>query len=189
MSDTDPTKYLHLMRRFALLEDELHRTRTDMEDPQSLDRADGEGVVLRPDGVSDFDALHDRRRHREVQLLAFDLLELDGEDLRADALEGRKAGLAKLSCAARRQAFSSSNTLRRRGVWCLRTRVRLAWRASYLSAATRPIGTVAAAVGSKLRTRGARRRGGCGRIGFDRGVRCAPTADICARSDDCDLRA
>jgi bifunctional non-homologous end joining protein LigD len=57
---------------------------------------DGEGMILRPDGVSDFDALHDRRRDREVQLLAFDLVELDGEDLRADAPERRKAGLAKL---------------------------------------------------------------------------------------------
>jgi bifunctional non-homologous end joining protein LigD len=57
---------------------------------------DGEGVILRPDGVSDFDALHDRRRDGEVQLLAFDLLELDGEDLRPDPLERRKAGLPKL---------------------------------------------------------------------------------------------
>jgi ATP-dependent DNA ligase len=46
--------------------------------------------------MSDFDALHDRRRDREVQLLAFDPLELDGEDLRADARERRKDGLAKL---------------------------------------------------------------------------------------------
>jgi bifunctional non-homologous end joining protein LigD len=53
-------------------------------------------VILRTDGVSDFDALHDRRRDREVQLLAFDLLELDGEDLRTDPLERRKAGLARL---------------------------------------------------------------------------------------------
>jgi ATP-dependent DNA ligase len=27
---------------------------------------DGQGVILRPSGVGDFDALHDRRRHREV---------------------------------------------------------------------------------------------------------------------------
>src|ERR1051325_10085411 len=48
---------------------------------------DGEGVVLRPDGVSDFDALHGRRRDPEVQLLAFDLLELDGTDRRPEPLE------------------------------------------------------------------------------------------------------
>lgn len=52
---------------------------------------DGAGAILRPDGVSDFDALHDGRRDREVQLLAFDLLELDGEDLRPDPLERGRA--------------------------------------------------------------------------------------------------
>jgi ATP-dependent DNA ligase len=56
---------------------------------------DGEGVI-RPDGVSDFDALHGRRRDPEVQLLAFDLLELDGTDRRPEPLESRKAALAKL---------------------------------------------------------------------------------------------
>jgi bifunctional non-homologous end joining protein LigD len=39
---------------------------------------DGEGVILRPDGVSDFDALHARQHDGEVQLLGFDLLELAG---------------------------------------------------------------------------------------------------------------
>ena len=57
---------------------------------------DGEGVILRPDGVSDFDALHDGRRYGEAQLLAFDLLEIDGEDLRPQPLERRKARLEKL---------------------------------------------------------------------------------------------
>ena len=57
---------------------------------------DGEGVILQPDGVSDFDRLHSRQHDREVHLLAFDLLELDGQDLRAEPLERRKAVLAKL---------------------------------------------------------------------------------------------
>jgi ATP-dependent DNA ligase len=57
---------------------------------------DGEGVILRPDGASDFDRLRSRQHDREVHLLAFDLLELDGEDLRAHPLERRKAVLAKL---------------------------------------------------------------------------------------------
>ena len=39
---------------------------------------DGEGVILREDGVSDFDRLHSRRLDGEVQFLGFDLLELDG---------------------------------------------------------------------------------------------------------------
>lgn len=57
---------------------------------------DGEGVILRQDGVSDFERLHSRRYDDDVQLLGFDLLELDGEDLRQQPLDHRKAALAKL---------------------------------------------------------------------------------------------
>jgi bifunctional non-homologous end joining protein LigD len=57
---------------------------------------DGEGLILRPDGVSDFDRLHSRRHDGEVQLLGFDLLELDGIDLRREPLTTRKATLAKI---------------------------------------------------------------------------------------------
>ena len=57
---------------------------------------DGEGVILRSDGVSDFDRLHSRRHDNEVQLLGFDLLELDGTDLRREPLMHRKATLASL---------------------------------------------------------------------------------------------
>ena len=66
-----------------------------------------------------------RRRDREVQLLAFDLLELDGEDLRPGPLERHKAGPAKLLRRSPRWASSSPSTLRRRGVWCLRMRARI----------------------------------------------------------------
>jgi ATP-dependent DNA ligase len=51
---------------------------------------------LRPDGVSDFDRLHSRRHDGEVQFLGFDLLELNGADLRGEPLENRKATLASL---------------------------------------------------------------------------------------------
>jgi bifunctional non-homologous end joining protein LigD len=43
---------------------------------------DGEAVVLGVDGVSDFNALHSRKHDHEVQLYAFDVLALGGEDLR-----------------------------------------------------------------------------------------------------------
>ena len=46
---------------------------------------DGEAVVLGVDGVSDFNALHSRQHDDEVQLYAFDILALDGEDLRHPA--------------------------------------------------------------------------------------------------------
>ncbi|MCK1569015.1 DNA ligase [Bradyrhizobium sp. 173] len=57
---------------------------------------DGEAVVLGVDGVSDFNALHSRRHDDEVQLYAFDILALGGEDLRPFPLSMRKTNLARL---------------------------------------------------------------------------------------------
>ena len=42
---------------------------------------DGEAVILGVDGISDFDALHSGKQNEEVQLCAFDMLAMDGEDL------------------------------------------------------------------------------------------------------------
>jgi bifunctional non-homologous end joining protein LigD len=57
---------------------------------------DGEAVVLGVDGVSDFEALHSRQHDVEVQLYAFDILVLDGEDLRDPPFPLRKTNLARL---------------------------------------------------------------------------------------------
>jgi bifunctional non-homologous end joining protein LigD len=57
---------------------------------------DGEAVVLGVDGVADFNALHSRKHDHEVQLYAFDILALDGEDLRGLPLSMRKTNLARL---------------------------------------------------------------------------------------------
>jgi ATP-dependent DNA ligase len=57
---------------------------------------DGEAVVCGPDGVAIFDALHRRGTVSEAMLYAFDVLELDGEDLRALPLVDRKKRLARL---------------------------------------------------------------------------------------------
>jgi bifunctional non-homologous end joining protein LigD len=57
---------------------------------------DGEAVVCGPDGVAVFDALHRRGTVSEAMLYGFDLLELDGEDLRALPLVDRKKRLARL---------------------------------------------------------------------------------------------
>jgi bifunctional non-homologous end joining protein LigD len=53
-------------------------------------------VVLGVDGVADFDALHSRKHDDEVQLYAFDILVLDGDDLRRLPLSMRKTNLARL---------------------------------------------------------------------------------------------
>jgi ATP-dependent DNA ligase len=57
---------------------------------------DGEAVILGVDGFPDFNALHSRKQDDEVQLYAFDILALDGEDLRALPLSQRKTNLARL---------------------------------------------------------------------------------------------
>jgi bifunctional non-homologous end joining protein LigD len=57
---------------------------------------DGEAAVWGPDGIAVFDALHRRGTVTKAMLYAFDLLELDGDDLRPRPLGERKARLAKL---------------------------------------------------------------------------------------------
>jgi ATP-dependent DNA ligase len=57
---------------------------------------DGEAVVCGPDGIAIFDSLHRHGTVSEAMLYAFDLLELDGEDLRHLPLVDRKKHLAKL---------------------------------------------------------------------------------------------
>ncbi|WP_406858466.1 hypothetical protein ABEG18_12900 [Alsobacter sp. KACC 23698] len=57
---------------------------------------DGEAIVQRPDGLDDFHALRSRAGARHAILFAFDLLELDGVDLRPQSLEARKSELRRL---------------------------------------------------------------------------------------------
>jgi bifunctional non-homologous end joining protein LigD len=55
---------------------------------------DGEAVAVDKHGLAVFDRLRYRRADASVFLYAFDLLELDGQDLRREPLETRKATLA-----------------------------------------------------------------------------------------------
>jgi bifunctional non-homologous end joining protein LigD len=71
---------------------------------------DGEAVVCGPDGVAIFDALHRRGTVSEAMLYAFDLLELDGEDLRALPLVDRKKRLARLLSGRRLGIVLSDHT-------------------------------------------------------------------------------
>jgi bifunctional non-homologous end joining protein LigD len=71
---------------------------------------DGEAVVCGPDGIAIFDALHRHRTVSEAMLYAFDVLELDGEDLRGLPLVDRKKRLAKLLGARRLGIVLSDHT-------------------------------------------------------------------------------
>jgi bifunctional non-homologous end joining protein LigD len=61
---------------------------------------DGEAVACARDGVSSFDLIRHRQHDGSVFLWAFDLIELDGDDLRREPLEVRKATLASLLARA-----------------------------------------------------------------------------------------
>ena len=57
---------------------------------------DGEAVCCDDKGIAVFDKLRQRRNEWSVFLVAFDLLELNGRDLRREPIEIRKAELARL---------------------------------------------------------------------------------------------
>jgi ATP-dependent DNA ligase len=61
---------------------------------------DGEAVACRDDGMADFNRIRYRRHDADVFLYAFDLIELDGDDLRRDPLQVRKATLASVIARA-----------------------------------------------------------------------------------------
>jgi bifunctional non-homologous end joining protein LigD len=56
----------------------------------------GEAVACDDNGVASFDLVRHHRANDSVFLYAFDLIELNGDDLRRDPLEVRKATLASV---------------------------------------------------------------------------------------------
>jgi bifunctional non-homologous end joining protein LigD len=54
---------------------------------------DGEAVACDDNGITSFDRVRYRRHDENIFLYAFDLIELNGDDLRPDPLEGRKVRL------------------------------------------------------------------------------------------------
>ena len=57
---------------------------------------DGEAVVLRPDQTSDFEAMRSPNGQAAAVLVAYDLMEVDGHDVRPESREERRTRLAKL---------------------------------------------------------------------------------------------
>jgi bifunctional non-homologous end joining protein LigD len=57
---------------------------------------DGEAIVTNDRGLAVFDLIRHKRHGADAVLLAFDLIELDGEDPRRTPIEQRKRTLAKL---------------------------------------------------------------------------------------------
>jgi bifunctional non-homologous end joining protein LigD len=61
---------------------------------------DGEAVVCDDNDVASFDRVRYRHHDKSIFLYAFDLIELNGDDLRPEPLEGRKATLEMLLARA-----------------------------------------------------------------------------------------
>jgi bifunctional non-homologous end joining protein LigD len=76
-----------LTHRFPLIVDALARLRS-----RSC-IIDGEAVACDKNGVASFNLVRYRHHDESIFLYAFDLIELNGDDLRPDPLEGRKATL------------------------------------------------------------------------------------------------
>jgi bifunctional non-homologous end joining protein LigD len=85
-----------LTYRFPLIVESVARLRS----PSCI--IDGEAVACDDNGMPSFDRIRYRRHDASVFLYAFDLIELNGDDLRRDPLEVRKATLASLLTSAGR---------------------------------------------------------------------------------------
>ena len=100
---------------------------------------DGEAVCCNDRGVASFDKLRHRSHDPEVLLVAFDLLELNGNDLRREPLEVRKQTLASLLRSSLPGVQFNAH-LSIPATLCSSTPARWGWRASCLSGWVRPTG-------------------------------------------------
>jgi bifunctional non-homologous end joining protein LigD len=82
------------MHRFPLIVETLARLRS-----RSC-IIEGEAVACDDNGVASFDLVRHHRANERTFLYAFDLIELDGDDLRRDPLERRKATLEMMLAKA-----------------------------------------------------------------------------------------
>jgi hypothetical protein len=113
---------------------------------------DGEAIVRGVDGYSDFNALHSGKHNEEVELIAFDVLAMDGDDLRSPPLTMRKTNLQRLLGGVR-MASSCPTSSRERSAPIFSARpVSSDWRAWFRSARTGRTEAAARRTGSRSRT-------------------------------------
>jgi len=103
---------------------------------------DGEAIVRGIDGYSDFNALHSNKHNDEVELFAFDILTLEGDDLRKLPLSMRKTNLDRLLARRRMASFCPTSSRARSAPISSAPPARMAWRAWFRNAL---IGRTAAA--------------------------------------------
>ena len=84
-----------LTHRFPLIVETLARLRRSRSCI-----IDGEAVACDDNGVASFNRIRHRHHDKSVFLYAFDVIEMNGDDLCRDPLEGRKATLAMILAKA-----------------------------------------------------------------------------------------
>jgi bifunctional non-homologous end joining protein LigD len=117
---------------------------------------DGEAVCCDDHGVPSFDRIRYRRYDDRVFLYAFDLIELDGHDLRRETFETRKATLASVLAKAA-PGLRLNEHIEADARPCSPRPATWASKASCRSARALPTAAAARPIGSRARTRPARR--------------------------------
>jgi bifunctional non-homologous end joining protein LigD len=131
-----------LARRFPLIVETLAGLRSRSR------IIDGEAVACDDNGGASFDLIRYRRHDDNTFLYAFDLIELNGDDLRRDPLEGRKATL-EMTLAKASPASGSTNISRATVRPSSPTPARWGLKALSRSARIRPTVPAARPIGSK----------------------------------------
>jgi len=94
---------------------------------------DGEVVCCDDRGLAVFQALRRRQNEAQAFLYAFDLLELDGTDLRREPIEVRKATLASILRKARHGVRLNEHLEHPEGAVVFSTPARWGWRGLFRS--------------------------------------------------------
>ena len=131
-----------LTRRFPLIVETLAHLRS-----RSC-IIDGEAVACDDNGVASFDLVRHHRANDRIFLYAFDLIELNGDDLRRDPLEVRKATLASIVAKAG-PGIRFNEHIRATARPSSSTPANLASKASFRSGRIPPIVPAARQIGSK----------------------------------------
>ena len=117
---------------------------------------DGEVVCCDEKGV-DVPLLRHRRNEPQAFLYAFDLLELNGTDLRREPIEVRKATLASILRKSRRGVRLNEHLEHPEGTLCSSTPARWGWRGSFRSGWDRATALAGRPTGSSSKIRRLRR--------------------------------
>jgi len=143
-----------LTYRFPLIVEAMDKLRV-----QSC-AVDGEAVACSEDGLSSFDRICYRQHDASVFMWAFDLIELDGDDLRFDPLETRKSMLATLLLRAPPGLRLNEHIEEEDGSLVFQHACKLGLEASCLSTRTRATIPAGHGTGSKARIRSRQLLGG-----------------------------